>query len=293
MIESGGLRGSIMRTIRISWLISAAVATHLCVRADAQTPSIADQRAQRDRTVACTKQFQGALGRMSPDQEQAWRNCLAGGVAPPIPDVPRTIVDPAQPGDWRTGILYEKQGRYAEAAALYQQILNNERAPNGDGMVTGERLAYLYAHGSGVPKDPAKAKTLLSVRPDSQRNSTDLLLLRANLLPDKPEDITPALIDRAHVIAAQQDRILAEQERQGAEEAARAAEEENRRKQAWRAAHPQEAHAQDVQACISRCESNYQSCNWRSVGDMSAMFTGITPNYNCGPNQHACLSGCN
>ncbi len=86
----------------------------------------------------------------------------------------------------------ERDGRYAEASTYYQQVLDLEGAPDGDGLAVGERLAFLYANGRGVQKDQAKARRLLSVR-DSQRNRTDLALLDRNKLPLSPEDVPDEL----------------------------------------------------------------------------------------------------
>jgi hypothetical protein len=94
--------------------------------------------------------------------------------------------------DWIVGINYEKAGRYAEAAAVYQKIPNDEGYPNEDGLVAGERLGYLYANGLGVSKDEAKARQLFSVR-DSQRNRTDLALMAHNMLPRSPEGVPDAV----------------------------------------------------------------------------------------------------
>jgi hypothetical protein len=296
----GGRRLTKLHTAGLSghlWLISAVVVAQLGIHAAAaQTPTIADLQAQRGRNIACMRQLNSILSRIPPDQQltwrlqadhqQAWRDCLAGGVAPPLPSAPRSIVGLGRPGDWQIGVLLENEGRYPEAAELYQRILNNEGAPDGDGTMAGRRLAFLYAHGRGVQKDVAKADSLLRARENSM-TEIDRILLQANLLPDRPEDVTQALVDRAHAIAA-------EQQRQAAEEAVRAAAEESRRIEAWRAAHPQEAHAQAVQACQAGCQRGYESCTSQKNMDMTGLFNGTfrTPNYNCGPKAQACLRGC-
>jgi hypothetical protein len=106
---------------------------------------------------------------------------------------------------WVVGLNLEKAGRYSEAAAVYQKALNDAGMPNGDGMIIGERLAYLYANGLGVPKDIERARQLFSVR-DSERNRTDLALLNRGKLPRSPELAAMALQRMAQEDAAAAER---------------------------------------------------------------------------------------
>ena len=111
----------------------------------------------------------------------------------------------------KTGIEYEHAGHYAEAAAAFQKTMNDEGAPNGDGLLAGEWLGYLYANGRpGVQKDVARARQLLGST-DSERYRYDIDLLDHNMLPTNPEGKTPALIAQLNAVVARENEKLAEQ----------------------------------------------------------------------------------
>ena len=169
---------------------------------------------------------------------------------------------------WVAGINLEKTGRYSEAAAVYQKFLNDAGMPNGDGMIVGERLAYLYANGRGVPKDLARARRLFSVR-DSERNQTDLALLNRGLLPARPEDAPMA---------------LHRMQEEDAAEAARAA--------AREAAQPQSRQSV-AQQCLARCRRVGDQCQTsNSYTDLSKAFGAWGSYTNCRDEVQTCLRRC-
>jgi hypothetical protein len=161
-----------------------------------------------------------------------------------------------QPTGMQQGVELEQAGRYAEAAAEYQAHLNASGHPDGDGYVAGERIGYLYANGRGVPRDVARARALFSAN-SLDRNRIDLILLNNNLLPAAPELKTPALVEKANAIVAEEQRKAIEKQRQ-------AEAEENRRQQAWNAAHPEVVRAR--QQCQTSCAQAVQECNRRNLG---------------------------
>jgi hypothetical protein len=183
------------------------------------------------------------------------QDCIARSKAMSAPYRERQLGDDQGLPGWIVGINYEKAGRYAEAAAVYQKTLNDEGYPNGDGLPAGERLGYLYANGRGVPKDAAKARQLFGAN-QTLRNRDDLLLLNHHMLPLTPEGKTPALIEKATA-------MVAEEQRKALEEQAKAEAEESRRAQAWRTSHPELARAQD---CRASCEQAVQSCTTKNLG---------------------------
>jgi hypothetical protein len=184
-----------------AFAVAAAIiasCTLVAPQAVAQGPSIADQRAQRDWVRSCYAKVPGAAGG-SPEKQQAFRDCLAKGPLPP------PAVDPRQ-----TAIAYEKAGRYAEAAALYQQNLNDSGMPDGGASMAGERLGYLLANGRGVPKNLARARVLFSASPYFH---IDAVLLDHHLLPLTPEDKKPELIAKANAIVEAEQRKEIERQR--------------------------------------------------------------------------------
>jgi hypothetical protein len=117
------------------------------------------------------------------------QECLARTGAPQSPII----------ANWQSGIDYEHAGRYAEAAAAFQKTLDIEGYPNGDGLIAGEWLGYLYANGHGVQRNVAKARELFSAS-DSQNYQTDIALLDHQMLPKNPEGKTPELIAQLSAI---------------------------------------------------------------------------------------------
>ena len=184
--------------------------------------------------------------------------------------------DQGLPG-WVVGINYEKEGRYADAAAVYQKTLNDEGYPNGDGFAAGERLGYLYANGLGVPRDTARARQLFSASPNQQ---TDLALLDHGMLPRSPEGVPDAV------------RRMEEEDRKSAAKAeARAAEAEERARKE-RLANPEAAHAYDVAQCNSICSSRVSSCNRNNFLDFSGLYSGSSHQTDCASFARRCYAVC-
>lgn len=263
-----GTEVAVVRRLRRNILLSALLIVSAGGPASAQNSAYENMR-------DCWSKLQAANqnGATDLDRVQIQKGCAARSG------------QPVQANDLQRGIELEAAGRYPEAAAAYQAHMNAVGRPNGDGYVAGERLAFLYANGHGVPKNIPKARSLLSAG-HTERYQTDLSLLDHNMLPDRPEDVPAA--------SAKLNAIVAEQNRRLHEEQLRAEAEQERKVQEWRAAHPQEAHAQDVQACRASCQNFLRSCNTKDVGDFSGLATGTfyTHNYNCGPKAQACFNRC-
>jgi TPR repeat protein len=250
-------------------------------RADAKRDALAAYQAQ----AACIAQMRQAIQAGASEVERAGivQDCIARSKAMSAPYRERQLGDDQGLPGWIVGINYEKAGRYAEAAAVYQKTLNDEGYPNGDGLPAGERLGYLYANGRGVPKDAAKARQLFSAN-QTLRNRDDLLLLNHHMLPLTPEGKTPALIEKATA-------MVAEEQRKALEEQAKAEAEESRRAQAWRTSHPELARAQD---CRASCEQAVQSCTTKNLGmNWQVPFGGWREReYDCNGYKNRCYARC-
>lgn len=181
---------------------------------------------------------------------------------------------------WQKGMELEQAGRNDEAVAAYQQTLNDEGYPNGDGLIAGERLGYMYASGRGVKKDVAKARQMLGVT-DSERYRYDVELLDHNMLPITPEGKTPALIAQLNAVVARENAKLAEQ----------AAEDEERARKE-RLANPQAAHAYDVAQCNSICSSRISSCNSYNNLDYSGLYSNYSHQKDCASFARQCYALC-
>jgi hypothetical protein len=190
-----------MSRFRSAFLLSVSITVSAtgCAKPSAVgSPSAAsDNRsasAAYQANLACMAEARKAAeaGASEVDRARIARDCISSSRAASDPIRNQTPGEDRPGPSWIAGVDYEKAGRYAEAAAVYQKMLNDEGYPNGDGLIAGERLGYLYANGFGVPKNEAKAWQLFSVR-DSQRNRTDLALMDHNLLPRSPEGVPDAV----------------------------------------------------------------------------------------------------
>jgi hypothetical protein len=115
-----------------------------------------------------------------------------------------------------------------------------------------------------------------------ERNRVDLILLDHGLLPATPEQKTPALVAKANVIVEEEQRKVFEKQLQ-------AQAEENRRQQAWNAAHPQ------IAACRTSCAQAVSECHNRNLGmNWGSIFGGYHESeLDCGGFSSRCFARCN
>lgn len=96
------------------------------------------------------------------------------------------------------GVLLERGlvGRrdYAAAARLYEHALDTMRELQGVEMLAATRLGFLYAHGLGGRKDPARATELLKLQP----GTVFAVMLAHHVLPRSLDDVTPAMVEEMH-----------------------------------------------------------------------------------------------
>jgi TPR repeat protein len=175
----------------------------------------------------------------------------------------------------KIGIHYQHSGDDRAAAIYFQKSLNTNGHPDGDGMIAGEWLGYMYANGRGVTRDPAKARQLFSVT-DSQGNRTDLALMDRHMLPQTPEGKTPALIAKINaIIKAEEDAQI----ERGARELLKS----------WTEGRPPPS-----PQCSATCQGRYKSCqNDNSIGGMASIFSNFGHmDRNCNNDMRTCINGC-